>query len=230
MKFILGVLIGLILAIAIAAGAAHFAFGDLSDIGERDKSKDISQVFDLRDFDRIDIGGVYEFDVTVGGDFSVEISGSPEEMAIVEARVEDGELYLGQDRPDHGKRRWRNQGLTATISLPSLIGIDASGVSEGNVTGIAADNFSARLSGVGDLDLEGTCGQLVARVSGVGDLNARKLECDGVNVRVSGIGDAKVYASDEADAAVSGIGAIKIYGSPETVDKSGTFLSSISVE
>ena len=34
------------------------------------------------------------FDVAVGGDFSVEISGSPEAMAWVEAAVENGELVV----------------------------------------------------------------------------------------------------------------------------------------
>jgi len=230
MKFLFGLFIGLLLAIGIAVGAGYMAFGDLSNIGERDKSKDITQTFDLAGFDRIDAGGVYELDVSVGGDFSVTISGASEEMARLEADVENGELSLGQKRPEHGKRRWRNSGLTAVISLPALNAIDISGVVDGEVTGIAAASFSADLSGVGDLELSGTCENLTADISGVGDFDGRDLECETVEVHVSGVGDASVYASQSVDASVSGIGSISVYGSPSQVEKSSSFLSSISVQ
>jgi len=229
MKFFFGLIIGLFLAVGIAAAAAYMAFGEIGDFGERDRSKDITQQYDFVDFDRIDIGGVYEIDVAVGGDFSVEISGSPEAMARVEAAVENGELVLGEEKRT-GKRHWRNHGLTAVISMPALTAIDVAGVVDGDVTGISADQFDADLSGVGDLDLEGSCGSLNVHVSGVGDLDAKGLECENVEVSVSGVGDASVYASQSVDASVSGIGSISIYGSPANVEKSGGFLSSIDVK
>lgn len=233
MKFFFGLLIGLFLAVGIAAAAAYMAFGELGihhEFGERDRSNDITQQYDFADFDKIDIGGVYEIDVTVGGDYSVEISGSPEEMARVEAAVENGELVLGEEHKMRGKRRWRHHGLTAVVSMPSLTAIDVAGVVDGDVTGISADQFDANLSGVGDLDLDGSCGSLTARVSGVGELNAKDLECENVEVSVSGVGDASVYASQSVDASVSGIGSISIYGSPTDVEKNGGFLSSIDVK
>ena len=229
MKFFFGLIIGLFLAIGIAAAAAYMAFGELGDFGERDRSNDITQQYDFVDFDRIDIGGVFEVDVAVGGDFSVKISGSPEAMERVEAAVEDGELVLGEAKRS-GKRHWRVHGLTAVISMPALTAIDVAGVVDGDVTGISADQFDADLSGVGDLDLAGTCGSLTVHVSGVGDLDAESLECENVDVSVSGVGDASVYASQSVDASVSGIGSISIYGSPTDVDKDGSFLSSIDVK
>lgn len=230
MKFFLGILIGLMLAVGIAAGAAYMAFGDLSDVGERDKSNDIAQTYDLVGFDAIDVAGVYELDVTVGGEFSIIISGAPEEIARVEASVENGELMLGQKKMERGKRHWRNQGLTATLTMPALSAIDVAGVVDGEVTGIDATSFKADLSGVGDLDLSGSCETLTAGVSGVGDFDARDLECQDVDIHVSGVGDASVYASQSVDASVSGIGSITVYGSPAQVEKSGGFLSSISVK
>ncbi len=230
MKFFFGLLIGLLLAVGIAVGAGYMAFGELGDFGERDRSKDVTEQFDLAGFDKIDVGGVYEIDVTVGGDFSVTISGAPEKMARVEATVENGELVLGEARVLRGKGHWRNHGLTAVISMPSLTAIDVSGVVDGEVTGISADQFDAGLSGVGDLDLAGTCGSFNVHVSGVGDLDARELECENVEVSVSGVGDASVFASQSVDASVSGIGSISIYGSPSDIDKNGSFLSSIKVK
>ena len=230
MKLFFGIVIGLLLAIGIAGGAAYMAFGDLSDIGERDKSKDVTETYDVAGFDEIDIGGVYEVNVSVGQDFSVTLSGAPEEMAIANVSVEHGVLTLNQDEPRRGKRRWRNMGMTANISLPALNGIDVAGVADADITGVAADGFTARLSGVGEIDISGTCNALSARVSGVGDLDASDLECADVDVRVSGVGEAEVYASQSADASVSGIGSITVYGSPARVEKSSGFLSEIKVK
>ena len=230
MRIFFGIIFGLILAVVIAAVAAHQAFGGLKNIGDRDKSQDVTQTLDLAGFDRIDIAGVFEVDVKVGGDFAVTVSGAPEEMERLEASVENGELVL--DRKDHDRnvRRWRDFGLTAEITLPSLSAIDIAGVADGDVTGVDAEDFRVDLSGVGDLTISGSCGRLKASVSGVGDLNAKALECRDVDIDVSGIGDASVFASQSVDASVSGIGSIDIYGSPEQVEKSNSFIASITVK
>lgn len=230
MRLFFGIIIGLAVAIAIALAAAKFAFGDLGGVGERDKSKDVTETLDLAGFDRIDIGGVFEIDVTVGGDFSVAVSGSPEEMRRLEATVENGALKLGQDDVRFGKRPWRDQGMTAVISLPALNGVDLAGVADGNVTGIDAEDFRVDLAGVGSLVLSGRCGRLNAQLSGVGDLDAKALECREVDVDVSGVGSAAVYASETAEASVGGVGSIDIYGSPEQVRKDASFIASISVK
>ncbi|WDI31804.1 DUF2807 domain-containing protein [Hyphococcus flavus] len=230
MRLFFGILIGLLLAVGIAIAAGIHAFGGLGDISERDKSNDITRTIDVSDFDQIDVAGVYEINVSVGGDFSVVVSGAPSEMERLEVSVENGRLVLDQDRFNKSKRRWRDMGLTAEINLPILEAIDIAGVADADVRGVESENFSVDLSGVGDLNVSGTCGVFNADVSGVGDLNARDLECRDVDVEVSGIGDASVYASESVDASVNGIGSISVYGSPRNVEKSTTFLSSISVK
>lgn len=230
MRIFFGIILGLVLAIAIAFGAANYAFGDLRDVSGRDKSKDVTQTLDLAGFDRIDIGGVFEVEVSVGGDFSVVVSGAPDELERLEATVDNGVLKLDQDEITFGKRRWRNQGMSAVISLPVLSGFDLAGVADGEVTGINADDFEVDLAGVGDLTLSGSCGRLNAQVSGVGDLDAQSLQCREVDVDVSGVGEASVYASEAAEASVSGIGTINIYGSPSQIEKHTSFMSSISLK
>ena len=230
MKFFFGLIIGLLLAIGIAAGAMYFAFGDLSDIGERDKSKDITETYDFTDFDRIEAAGVYELDVEVGGDFSITISGAPEAMERVEVSVENGELILDEARRERGRRTWRNHGLTAVITLPALNGVDIAGIVDGDITGVDAEDFRADLSGVGDLNIEGSCGTMNANVSGIGDFDASSLECKIVEIDVSGIGDASVYASEAVDISVSGIGSVSVYGSPAQVEKDSSFISNITIK
>jgi hypothetical protein len=233
MKFFFGLIVGIVVACLIGAAAVAYAFGNLSDIdiGDRDKSKDVSQTLELRDFDRIEIAGVYELEVTVGADFSVNVSGPEDELARVEASVENGRLVLDQRERQRGEKRWRNhKGVTAKVTLPALAGVEASGVVDGDVTGVSAEAFEVVISGVGDMTLTGECGDLDANVSGVGDLNAEGLKCKNVDIDVSGVGSASVYASESVEASVSGMGDIDVSGSPKNVEKNGGMFSSINVK
>lgn len=232
MRFLIGLVIGAIIAAAIGAGAIAIAFGELDDvdIGSRDKTEDVVQSFELRDFDKIDIAGVYELNVAVGSDFSVEIAGPEDEMSRVDARVEDGSLVLDQRKRDKGEgRRFNRHGVTAKVTMPSIAALDVSGVVDGSVDGIAGGDFAVNLSGVGDVHLAGECSALTARVSGVGDLDAEDLKCKTAKVRVSGVGDASVFASEAVEASISGMGGIDIYGEPASVEKSGSMFSHIEV-
>lgn len=234
MRFLIGLVVGAIAAAAIGAAAIAYAFGDLHDIdkiGERDKSADIVKAVDLRNFDKISIKGVYEIEVSVGPEYSIQLSGKQDDVDRAETTVSDGTLVLDQKHRQSGEklRRRSHDGITAKISMPALSAIEVGGVVDGKVTGIAAEGFRADLSGVGDLDLEGTCTALEARVSGVGDLDADDLKCQTVKVTVAGVGDAKVYASESVEARVSGMGDISVSGNPKQVEKSGSLFSDIDV-
>ena len=200
----------------------------LASVAYADNKNEVSRSFDLTDFDAIHISGVYELDVTVGGDFSIELSGADKEMERVRVSVRNNALHLSQGK--NNKRRSGNRrSIHAVISLPSLNSLDVSGVVDGEVSGIDASTFELDISGVGDMELSGECGSLEADVSGVGDLDARALECAVVDVDVSGVGSASVYASEEVDASVSGMGDIDIYGKPESVTKNKNLFADITV-
>ncbi len=221
MKLLVGFLIGLVLAAAIAATALKVAWGDITDVSERDRGADISRTIEVADFDRINIAGVIELDATVGGDYALTLSGRPDDLDKSRAEVEGGVLIL--DTAQHEGRVGRKiirHGVTAKLSVPALKGVEAAGVVDGSVTGVAGGPFRVAISGVGDLEISGTCDTLDADVSGVGDLDAEDLQCRVVNVDVSGVGGASVYASEKVDADIAGIGRIDVYGSPAEVSKS----------
>jgi len=242
MRFLIGLVVGAIIAAAIGAAAIAYSAKD-GDVGKFGISRsdsddddrrgdDAVRTVDLRDFDRIDVRGVFQLDVEVGGDdYAISLSGDDDDLDRVEARVEEGELVLDQKKREKGKRRYRgHDSVTATIKMPALSAVAASGVVDGDIKGVAAGAFKAEISGVGDMEIAGTCDSLKAEVSGVGDLDAEALQCKTVDVTVSGVGDAKVYASEAVSATVSGMGQISVSGSPETVEKNGGMFSSISVK
>ena len=121
------------------------------------------------------------------------------------------------------------KGVDAVITLPNLTALEISGVVEGTAQGISTEAFEVDISGVGEVELSGECGELDANVSGVGDLDAEELKCRNVEIRLSGVGDASVYARDEVDASVSGMGDIDVYGSPEKVRKSNSMFADVTV-
>ncbi len=220
MKIFVGFLIGLLIAAAIAATAMKVAFGGLTDVGERNRSMDVSRTVEVADFDRVNIAGVVDLDATVGGDYALTLSGRPADLERARAEVVDGVLVLDTAH-DEGRvgRKIIRHGVTAKLVVPALIGVEAAGVVDGRVTGIAGGAFEVAISGVGDLELSGTCDALDAAVSGVGGLDAKGLLCRTVDVNVSGVGGASVYASERAVAEIAGIGEIEIYGSPPSVSK-----------
>lgn len=241
MRFLIGLVVGAIIAAAIGAAAIAYSARD-GEVGkfaiskshegddDKDRGDDAVRSVDLRDFNRIDVRGVFELDVEVGGeDYSISLSGDEGDLDRVEARVEEGELILDQKKREKGYRRGHDS-VTATINMPALSAIEASGVVDGGVQGVAAGAFKVEVSGVGDMEIAGTCDSLKAEVSGVGDLDAEALQCKTVDVTVSGVGDAKVYASEAVKATVSGMGQISVSGSPATVEKNGGMFSSINVK
>ncbi len=221
MRIFLGFLIGLVLAAVIAATALKVAWGDITDVGARDRGADVSRDIDVADFDRINIAGVVELDATVGGDYSLTLSGRSDDLDSARAEVVDGVLILDTAHQE-GRvgRKIIRHGVTARLTVPALAGVEAAGVVDGSVKGVAGGPFRVAISGVGDLEVSGTCDTLDADVSGVGDLDAEDLKCRIVNVDVSGVGGASVFASEKVDADIAGIGKIEVYGSPAEVSKS----------
>ena len=177
-------------------------------------------------FDNIEIIGVYELSVKVGPDFSVKTSGSEKLVENMKVYIRGDTLILDND---HHKKIKNNHGVLATITLPYLDGLDIRGVGTGDISGVEADNFTLDVSGVGEMDIEGTCGSLRAEVSGVGDFSTGDLKCEDVKADLSGVGQFTVYASESADVSARGIGEVVVLGNPKSIKKDSGFLSKVRV-
>lgn len=215
------------LSLALLAGAALTAPAFAGD--------DITKTYDFDGFDTLEINGIYELDVQVGEDFSIEISGEEDEMSRVKVSVKKGTLVLDRKDGEKKKNRWwgngddDNDGVDVRITMPYLAEIDVTGIVDGEVRGIEADRFEVELSGIGELELYGTCSELEIDLSGIGDLDAKGLECEDVEADMSGMGDLTVFASQSVDADINGMGEIDVYGDPEDVSKSDGWFSDVNV-
>ena len=194
------------------------------------KSKDhIDETHDVSGFDKIEVGGVYELDVKVGGKFSVETSGHENEVEDMKIYVEDNVLIVKHKKKTF-KRRGNQNGVIITISMPEINGITIGGVGEGSISGIDADRLEVEIGGVGGLEFSGKCKTLDIAVGGVGELNARDLKCESADVALAGVGEIDIYASHSVDISTAGVGEVNVYGNPKHVQKSKNFLSEVNIK
>ncbi|MGJ8564189.1 MAG: head GIN domain-containing protein [Alphaproteobacteria bacterium] len=204
-------------------GATAYAHGDDDNHGE------LTQTFDLKDFDALSVLGVYKLDVEVGSSYSISLSGREKEMNKIKVYAKDGTLYLGKDDGKHKKSN-NNKGIDAVITLPSLKALQVTGVATGDISGIKADKFDVSVSGVANVDLDGTCKKLDASFSGVGNVDAEGLKCKSVDVSLNGVGEISVYASDSVDVSANGIGKVEVDGNPKNVNKSKGMLTKVHIK
>ena len=187
--------------------------------------------------DKIRITGVYELEVQVGEDFSVFTSGKHKDVEGMEVYLKGSTLVLAQDEDKrsksinfNGRKNKNNSGIRAVITMPSLKGLDITGIGAGEIKGIEADNLDVEVDGISDMELSGSCGSLDVEMAGLGELRAEDLECENVDVDLAGMGEISVYASKSIEADAAGMGTIEVYGNPEDVEKSKSFMASVKIK
>jgi len=196
---------------------------------EIDEKNRVTESYDLSGFDNLDVGGVFQLDVTVGGNYSVQASGSEKEMDNLEVYVEGDALRIENKTKSWRKKRNRH-GVDITITMPSLAGIDIGGVGEVEISGISGGDLDIDIGGVGEISISGNCDKLDVDIAGVGEMNARELECEDADISLAGVGEITVYASKSVDVSAMGVGEVNVYGKPEKVDKNKSFLSQINIK
>lgn len=112
-----------------------------------------------------------------------------------------------------------SQAISITVYAPSFTCLNLNGAGNLVATGIDQEEINVKLSGAGDVKLQGSVSFLTGKVSGAGDIKAKKLIAKTAKLVVSGAGDIKAHASEKIKAKVSGAGDIHVYGNPEIVNK-----------
>ncbi|NQU34307.1 MAG: DUF2807 domain-containing protein [Bacteroidetes bacterium] len=83
---------------------------------------------------------------------------------------------------------------------------------------VDCNEFIGNMYGTGVLTVSGTSDKSIVRVEGVGGFDGSEFETSDMNVTVSGVGGAKVYATDILTATLNGVGSIKYDGDPGTTN------------
>ena len=186
-------------------------------------------------FTEISLGGSAHVVVKQGSPQSVVVEASKEDLADFETEVQGNKLRLGyRQKPGSGMFNYKNYGpVTVYVTAPSLTALRVGGSGKLEVNGmlqanamtlavsgsgdllvpqLEAGRLETAVSGSGDVLVGGTCPSNEIRISGSGKVRAHGLKTETSRARISGSGDAHVYASRSAEGSISGSGSMYVAG------------------
>ncbi|WP_158272083.1 GIN domain-containing protein [Marinicauda salina] len=182
------------------------------------------ETVDVEPFSAIDARGDFRIEVTLGQPHAVTIDGDPEEIERFDVDVRSGELRIELEEPDEPFwRRWFGDiaGSDAVVHVraPAVSELTFAAAVDARVEGIDAETLRVRVSSAADARLSGRCGDLDASASSAADLNAQDLECERVTVDARSAANARVFASEAADATARSAADVIVHGDPARYDE-----------
>jgi hypothetical protein len=173
-----------------------------------------TQTREVAPFDRIDVDSSIDVDVVPGAANKVLVSAGENVIDHVETDSRDGVLHLSIR--DHGIVIGPDPYDDARVQVSSaaLQGVRVQGSSDLALGRIDANELAVEIEGSGDVEANGTVGNLIASISGSGDADLRDLAARTATVSIQGSGDAKVSVEDELVVSVQGSGDVSYRGNP----------------
>ncbi len=169
-------------------------------------------------FDAIEMRGGMDLKVRVGSESLVLINADSNLQNYIVTEVKDGTLKIWYERSVRSDQR-----LTAEIGMPSLTGIEISGSSRLDVSGLQEASFDVDVSGSARGTIEGRVDHLDIDIAGSSNLDCSNLEATDVAVSIAGSARIKTYATNSLDVGVAGSGEVLYRGQPSvTVDQAGS--------
>jgi hypothetical protein len=181
-------------------------------------------------FTNIDVSGAIDVYLKQDSLNSIKVESDENLLQYIEAYTEGATLIIHERE---GVNLKPTRGIKVYVSGPDFKKLEASGAcniySENKVNGneaididlsgacevrmnLKAPKVSAELSGAGTIDLKGETKDFIVKGSGSTDVKCFDLLAENVEVRISGAGDANVFASVKLDVHVSGAGDVKYKG------------------
>jgi hypothetical protein len=190
--------------------------------------------YDFANFTEIEIGSAFEFEIDQSSSYSINITADDNVMDYVQVSQDGQTLTIRL-------RRFISIGpvtLRASVTMPQLHGLTASGASRGTVsdfsstedlditvsgasrvTGdITAGNVEFGISGASTIQLEGSANDIDAGVSGASHLNLDDFIVNNADINFSGASSGTVNLNGRLDANLSGASRLWYIGEPTSTD------------
>lgn len=161
-------------------------------------------------FTRVSASAGTDVTVTVGSNFSVDVSGPGADRVVT--RVSGSTLIVER------RNQWFSWGdsprADVRVTMPRVEGLSASSGADLVATGVNGGDIALDSSSGADLRVSGQCASFVADVSSGANLHAQELRCEAGNIDASSGGDARVFASGRLNVDASSGGGVIAYGNP----------------
>ena len=174
--------------------------------------------------------GSFDVYISNGSQSSLKIEGEENLLPYIESYVDDGVLKI-----DTKEGFWldNKRSLKVYITAPHFSSVRSNGsgniISQGKLTDSSKIEFTvngsadikveldvpevdAEISGSGNINLVGATKKFRGEVTGSGNIHAMDLKSEETTVRITGSGNADVYASVQLDVHVAGSGDVRYKG------------------
>lgn len=193
----------------------------------------------LSGFHAIASSGSFDVVLRQGNAESVKVEADADVINEIITEVRNGTLMIHSKNTHNWGNFWNNRKIMIYVVAKDLNSINLSGSGDiridnefntnklelrlsgsGDFKGsVNVKTLEASISGSGDFSIAGKADESTVSISGSGDFDARNLITKSTAIRVSGSGDASIYASEKVEASVSGSGDVHYSGHPKSVSK-----------
>ena len=197
----------------------------------------------VENFDRIDVSGHFDIYLRKGEKSALRVEARDMDLDEITTKVSGSTLRIESTRKNF---RDEQKGIIY-ITFTSLRDIDMSGAGKiigesviqsndlkvelsgaGNIEiEVDVKNFDISLSGAGNIEVAGKAQKAEISISGAGNFRGFKLISEEVEVSMSGVGKAQVYATEVLDAEASGVGSVRYRGEPKKIRIKAGLLGSV---
>ena len=232
-------------SVFLAAAAALV----LSGCGEgraEEAGPDVSRSFQVAGFDKIEVAGPFDVQVTTGAQPGVSVRGPDKIVEHMVVEVENGTLKIHPEKKNgmFGGWNWGSHTGKAkvAVNVPMLRAAAIAGSGDMGINRIAADSFRGTIAGSGNLKLgevqvkelgleiagsgnatgKGQAQNVSYEVAGSGNIRAADIASETASVEIAGSGNVDAHARSTAKVDIAGVGNVRITGGAKcTVDKAG---------
>ena len=216
---VLGVLFANFTSFGRASGSLiNFSFGS----GIKGSGVAAIEARDITDFNSVDVGGVFQVEITAQKDFAVEVEADDNLLQYIETEVSGGTLSITSD-----KRLNPSSPIRIRISAPDIERIKSSGASKVSLNDLKNSELTVDTSGVSKVTVAGQTANLTVDVSGASHIDAENLAAENANIDASGASHVSVNVLNELRSDASGASKIRYTGSPKSVEKHTSGASSV---
>lgn len=177
----------------------------------------------LSPFSSVAVSGHLNLKLELGPEQRVVIVGDDNIVPVIEAVVSGGKLSVSSSKSYRSK-----EDVTVKIVVPKLDGLDLSGATDAYLSKLDGPELTVNVSGAAKVLLDGKVERLVLDLSGASEIDGFGLKAKAVNVRASGAGDVKVYASESLEVMASGAVSVEVSGDPKNVSQNVKGAASIT--
>lgn len=170
---------------AVALSAALYASSATKTL-----AADITKKSDLKNFSKIKLSSSADIKISMGDNYSIEMSGDEERINDTILEVTGDTLLIR-----HKERFFsynNDQDMMITVVMPNIESMQINGSGDGEIIGVNNERLELSINGSGDLNVSGKSQSMEFNINGSGDITMDEVSSKDVEVSINGSGDVKI--------------------------------------